>query len=102
MKIEIDSSELEKRLEKMVEDRLNILFERLICYLPSKQLKHYRPAEIAELLAFEKETVWKWIRLGKLKTIKVGKRSRIIMESELNRFLNDNPVYMLRKKRMVR
>ncbi len=49
--------------------------------------KYYTPEEIAELLKVSRETVYNWLRAGKLKGTKVFNFWRI-PESELNRLLN--------------
>ncbi|MBT1279310.1 helix-turn-helix domain-containing protein [Thermoanaerobacter sp. CM-CNRG TB177] len=48
--------------------------------------KLYTPEELAELLKVSRETVYNWLRSGKLKGIKVVNFWRI-PESELNRLL---------------
>jgi excisionase family DNA binding protein len=49
--------------------------------------RYYTPEEIAELLKVSRETVYNWLRAGKLKGTKVFNFWRI-PESELNRLLN--------------
>lgn len=48
--------------------------------------KYYTPEEVAELLKVSRETVYNWLRGGKLKGVKVFNFWRI-SESELNRLL---------------
>jgi len=48
--------------------------------------KYYTPEEVAELLKVSRETVYNWLRSGKLKGVKVFNFWRI-SESELNRLL---------------
>jgi len=48
--------------------------------------RYYTPEEIAELLKVSRETVYNWLRAGKLKGAKVFNFWRI-SESELNRLL---------------
>lgn len=50
---------------------------------------YYTPKEISDKLKLNIRTVYKWIREGKLKAVKLGDVWRI-SESELNRFLNEN------------
>ena len=35
-------------------------------------MQDYTPKEVAELLKVTKETVWRWIRVGKLKATRLG------------------------------
>jgi excisionase family DNA binding protein len=39
--------------------------------------KHYSIEEIAEQLGVDYSTVWRWIRAGKLKWVKLGKAVRV-------------------------
>ncbi len=48
---------------------------------------YYTPKEIAEKLKLNIGTVYKWVREGRLKAVKLGDVWRI-SESELNRLLN--------------
>lgn len=50
---------------------------------------YYTPQEIAEKFKVKINTVYKWIREGKLKAIKVGDLWRI-SESEIKHFIEDN------------
>lgn len=50
---------------------------------------YFTPQQVAEKLQLNIRTVYKWIREGKLKAIKVGDLWRI-SESELERFINEN------------
>lgn len=47
----------------------------------------YTPEEVAELLKVSRETVYNWLRSGKLQGIKIGHFWRI-SESELERLLS--------------
>ncbi|MEG6567732.1 helix-turn-helix domain-containing protein [Thermoanaerobacterium saccharolyticum] len=49
---------------------------------------YYTPQEIAEKFKVKINTVYKWIREGKLKAVKVGDLWRI-SETELKRFIED-------------
>lgn len=51
--------------------------------------KYYTPEEVAELLKVSRETVYNWLRAGKLKGTKIFNFWRIT-ESELNRLLKGN------------
>lgn len=48
--------------------------------------KYYTPEEVAELLKTSRETIYNWLRSGKLRGVKVFNFWRI-SESELNRLL---------------
>ncbi len=48
---------------------------------------YYTPQEVANKLKLNVRTLYKWIREGKLKAVKVGDVWRI-SETELNRLLN--------------
>jgi excisionase family DNA binding protein len=48
--------------------------------------KYYTPEEVAKLLKTSRETVYNWLRSGKLKGVKVFNFWRV-PESELNRLL---------------
>lgn len=50
---------------------------------------YYTPQEIADRLKVNKMTVYKWIREGKLKAVKIGDLWRIA-ESELERFIKES------------
>jgi len=50
---------------------------------------YYTPQQVAEKLQINIRTVYKWIREGKLKAIKVGDLWRI-SESEIKRFIEGN------------
>ncbi len=49
---------------------------------------YYTPKEIAGLLDVCNETVWRYIRSGKLKAIKLTERNFRIEKKELEKFLN--------------
>jgi excisionase family DNA binding protein len=49
---------------------------------------YYTPQQVAEKLQINIRTVYKWIREGKLKAIKIGDLWRI-SETELKRFVED-------------
>ncbi|MEG6568559.1 helix-turn-helix domain-containing protein [Thermoanaerobacterium thermosaccharolyticum] len=49
---------------------------------------YYTPQQVAEKLQINIRTVYKWIREGKLKAIKVGDLWRI-SETELKRFVEN-------------
>ena len=48
----------------------------------------YTPKEIAEMLDVCNETIWRYIRKGKLKAIKLTERNFRIEKKELEKFLN--------------
>ena len=50
---------------------------------------HYTPKEISSKLKLNIMTIYKWIREGKIKAVKLGDVWRI-SESELNRLLSGN------------
>ena len=50
---------------------------------------YYTPQQVAEKLQINIRTVYKWIREGKLKAIKVGDLWRI-SETELKRFVENS------------
>jgi len=49
---------------------------------------YYRPKEIAVMLDVCLETIWRYIRSGKLKAIKLTERNFRIEKKELEKFLN--------------
>lgn len=49
---------------------------------------YYTPQEIADLLRVSRFSVWRYIRSGKLKAIKLTERNFRIEKKELERFLN--------------
>lgn len=51
-------------------------------------MKLYSAEEVAEILQVEKETVWKWIRAGKIKSVNIGRLVRITQE-EVERITNE-------------
>jgi excisionase family DNA binding protein len=54
-----------------------------------KQEKYYSPNEIAEIYNVKEDTVRKWISMGRLKAIKMGRLWRI-PESALLEFIKSN------------
>jgi len=51
--------------------------------------EHFTPQEVAKKLKIDMSTVYRWIREGHLKAVKIGHGWRI-SESELNRLLSGN------------
>lgn len=49
--------------------------------------RYYTPAEVAEILKVKRQTVYTWIREGRLNASHVG-RTRRISEEDLNKFVN--------------
>ena len=49
---------------------------------------YYTTKEITEMLGVCRDTVWRYIRSGKLKAIKLTERNFRIEKKELERFLN--------------
>jgi len=49
---------------------------------------YYTTKEIAEMLEICRDTVWRYIRSGELKAIKLTERNFRIEKKELERFLN--------------
>lgn len=49
--------------------------------------RYYTPAEVAEILKVKRQTVYTWIREGRLQADKIG-RTRRISEEDLNKFVN--------------
>ena len=45
------------------------------------------PQEVAEHLRLKRSTVWRYIREGKIKAIRLNKRTYRVFEKDLNRFL---------------
>ncbi len=45
------------------------------------------PQEVAERLRLRRSTVWRYIREGRIKAIKLNQRTYRIFEKDLNRFL---------------
>jgi excisionase family DNA binding protein len=50
---------------------------------------YYTPQEVADKLKVNIRTIYRWIREGKLKAVKIGDLWRI-SESELERFIKDS------------
>lgn len=53
--------------------------------------EYFSPQEVAQKLKLNVRTVYKWIREGRLKAVKVGDLWRIA-ESEIKRLLEENTV----------
>lgn len=53
--------------------------------------EYYTPQEIADKLKMNKHTIYKYLREGKIKGVKVGNKYRVA-ESDLQEFLEDNPI----------
>jgi len=49
---------------------------------------YYTPSEVADLLKVCRTTIWRYIRSGKLKAIKLSIKNYRISEKDLKRFLN--------------
>lgn len=47
-------------------------------------------AEVRERLRISKATLWRWIKDGKLTTVKLSERKIYVREEELNRFIRDS------------
>ena len=54
----------------------------------SEALKVYTPAEAAETLKVNPQTLWRWIREGRIRASKLGRVYRI-RQSDLEQFLDD-------------
>jgi len=54
----------------------------------NQKQKLYKVAEAARLLRFAPITLYRWIKTGKMKAIKVGSRSYRISERDLSVYLN--------------
>lgn len=50
--------------------------------------RYYTPAEVAEILKVKRQTVYTWIREGRLQADKIG-RTRRISEAQLQEFLKE-------------
>lgn len=48
--------------------------------------KHYKPEEVAEMYRVNPETVYRWLRLGRLKGKKLGGQIWRVTESALREF----------------
>jgi len=49
---------------------------------------YYTPLEISEILGLSRATIWRYIRSGDLKVIKLTERNFRIEKKELEKFLN--------------
>ncbi len=56
-----------------------------------KELKLYKPEEVAELLGYSKKTIRRWLQQGTLPGVKVHTEWRI-REDDLINFLKENEV----------
>ena len=54
---------------------------------------HYTIREVANRLHKSEQSVVKWLKDGKLPYIEVSERRRLIVESDLNEFLNRRKIY---------
>jgi len=50
--------------------------------------KFYALDEVAEMLSVRPEMVWEWIQSGKLRSMRLGKRTVRIMDADLQEFIN--------------
>ena len=55
----------------------------------NKLMKLLTPQEVADMLGVKRSTVWRWVRHGRLKVIKLTGRSYRIDEEDLKKFLNE-------------
>ncbi len=51
--------------------------------------KYYKPKEVCELLRIDRRTLWKWIKGGKIRVIKLPSGRHRIPESEIKRILGE-------------
>ena len=51
-------------------------------------LKQYRPHQVTELLGISISTFWRLVKVGEIKTQKLTKRTTMVSEVELTRFIN--------------
>lgn len=49
--------------------------------------KTYTPQEVADILQITRRTVYEYIKLGKIKAVKIGKGHRVSAD-ELNKIIN--------------
>jgi len=49
--------------------------------------KYYKPKEVCKILRIDRRTLWKWIKDGKIKAIKLPSGRYRFPESELKRIL---------------
>lgn len=57
-------------------------------------MKTYNVKEIAEMLKTNPETVRRWIRLGKLESVQLSRKSgNVVTEQSLHKFLKSTPKY---------
>jgi len=54
--------------------------------------KLYTPQQVADMLQFGKASVLKWIRDGKLKAVRVGRRALRVRQDDLDEFLQKHKV----------
>ncbi len=64
-----------------------IAFKRCLCYIIAMET-YYTPQEIAKQLKVNKLTVYRWIKEGRLKAVKIGRFWRV-SETELKKLLAD-------------
>jgi len=50
-------------------------------------MKYYTPRQIAKMLNVSDFTIWRYIKAGKLKAIKLTQRNFRITEKDLNNFI---------------
>jgi excisionase family DNA binding protein len=49
--------------------------------------RHYKTSEVAKILGVDRRTIWRWIKEGKIKGIKLPGKLYVIPESEVKRIL---------------
>lgn len=52
--------------------------------------KFYKPSDVAEKLQISEQTIYKHIKLGKLKAVKVGNRYLRVSQSSLSEYLGES------------
>lgn len=52
--------------------------------------QYFTPEQLAQKLNFPKQTIWRWIRLGKIKAVCISNHSYRIAESEIKRFIEES------------
>lgn len=55
--------------------------------------KQYTVAQVSNILKVNPETVRRWIKTGKLQARLADNKAKIVLQSDLNKFLGDTPKY---------
>ena len=73
--IEAEEKDLERRLTGKERPRQNYFG-----FIIPKDRNFFTPEEVARMLLFSPQTVWRWCRLGLIPSVRVGRFYRVLLD----------------------